>query len=105
MSPICRAPRVVGISKLARVVDAYAKRFQIQEKMTAQIANTIDEVLQPRGVAVIVEAQHQCMSTRGVHKPGTSWSPAACSAPSATTLNPPRILAMISPRSCSSVEG
>ncbi len=63
--------RVVGISKLARVVDAYAKRLQIQEKMTAQIANTIAEVLQPRGVAVIVEAQHQCMTTRGVHKPGT----------------------------------
>jgi GTP cyclohydrolase I len=64
--------RVVGISKLARVVDAYAKRLQIQEKLTAQIANTIAEVLQPRGVAVIVEAQHQCMTTRGVHKPGTT---------------------------------
>jgi len=64
------ARRVVGISKLARVVDAYAKRMQIQEKLTAQIANTIDEVLQPRGVAVIIEAQHQCMSTRGVHKTG-----------------------------------
>ncbi len=63
--------RVVGISKLARLVDAYAKRLQIQEKMTAQIANTIAEVLQPRGVAVIVEAQHQCMTTRGVHKPGS----------------------------------
>ncbi len=60
--------RVVGISKLARVVDAYAKRLQIQEKLTAQIATTIDKVLQPKGVAVIVEAQHQCMSTRGVHK-------------------------------------
>ncbi len=64
--------RVVGISKLARVVDAYAKRLQIQEKMTAQIANTIDQVLQPRGVAVIIEAQHQCMTTRGVHKPGVA---------------------------------
>ena len=64
--------RVVGISKLARVVDAYAKRLQIQEKLTAQIANTINEVLQPRGVAVIIEAQHQCMTTRGVHKPGVS---------------------------------
>lgn len=64
--------RVVGISKLARVVDAYAKRLQIQEKLTAQIANTINDVLQPRGVAVIVEAQHQCMTTRGVHKPGVS---------------------------------
>lgn len=64
--------RVVGISKLARVVDAFAKRMQIQEKMTAQIANTIDEVLEPRGVAVIVEAAHQCMTMRGVHKPGVS---------------------------------
>ncbi|MGH7105744.1 MAG: GTP cyclohydrolase I FolE [Acetobacteraceae bacterium] len=62
--------RVVGISKLARVVDAYAKRLQIQEKLTAQIANTINEVLEPRGVAVVIEAEHQCMSTRGVHKPG-----------------------------------
>jgi GTP cyclohydrolase I len=62
--------RVVGISKLARVVDAYAKRLQIQEKMTAQIANTIQDVLRPRGVAVVVEAAHECMTTRGVHKPG-----------------------------------
>lgn len=62
--------RVVGISKLARVVEAYAKRLQIQEKLTAQIANTINEVLQPRGVAVVIEAEHHCMSTRGVHKPG-----------------------------------
>src|SRR5215467_514654 len=60
--------RVVGISKLARVVDAYARRLQIQEKLTAQIANTLQEVLQPRGVAVVVEAAHQCMTTRGVHK-------------------------------------
>lgn len=60
--------RVVGISKLARVVDAFAKRLQIQEKFTAQIATTIEKALQPKGVAVIVEAQHQCMSTRGVHK-------------------------------------
>ncbi|WP_225889973.1 GTP cyclohydrolase I FolE [Indioceanicola profundi] len=64
--------RVVGISKLARVVEVYAKRLQIQEKMTAQIANTIEEVLQPLGVAVVIEAQHQCMTTRGVHKPGVS---------------------------------
>jgi GTP cyclohydrolase I len=63
--------RVVGISKLARVVEAYAKRLQIQEKMTAQIANTIDHVLQPQGVAVVMKAEHQCMTTRGVHKPGT----------------------------------
>ncbi len=62
--------RVVGISKLARVVEVYARRLQIQEKMTAQIANTIDHVLQPEGVAVVVEASHQCMTTRGVHKPG-----------------------------------
>ena len=62
--------RVVGISKLARVVEVYAKRLQIQEKMTAQIANTIDEVLQPDGVAVVIEGEHQCMTTRGVHKPG-----------------------------------
>lgn len=64
--------RVVGISKLARVVDAYAKRLQIQEKMTAQIANSILEVLKPKGVAVVIVAQHQCMTTRGVHKPGVS---------------------------------
>ncbi len=64
--------RVVGISKLARVVDAYSKRLQIQEKLTVQIANTIDQVLQPRGVGVMIEAGHQCMTTRGVHKPGVS---------------------------------
>ena len=62
--------RVVGISKLPRLVEAYAKRLQIQEKMTAQIANTLDQVLQPDGVAVTIEASHQCMTTRGVHKPG-----------------------------------
>ena len=62
--------RVVGISKIARVVDAYAKRLQIQEKLTAQIANTMQEVLDPRGVAVVIEASHECMTTRGVHKPG-----------------------------------
>ena len=62
--------RVVGISKLARVVEVYARRLQIQEKMTAQIANTIEQVLQPEGVAVVIEASHQCMTTRGVHKPG-----------------------------------
>jgi GTP cyclohydrolase I len=64
--------RVVGISKLARLVDTYAKRLQIQEKMTVQIADALDTVLQPKGVGVILEAAHQCMSTRGVHKPGTS---------------------------------
>ena len=62
--------RVVGISKLARVVDAYARRLQIQEKLTAQIANTIQDVLQPLGTAVIIEAAHECMTTRGVHKTG-----------------------------------
>jgi len=62
--------RVVGISKLARLVDAFAKRLQIQEKMTVQIADTLFDVLQPKGVGVILEAAHQCISTRGVHKPG-----------------------------------
>jgi GTP cyclohydrolase I len=66
------AKRVVGISKLARVVEAYGKRLQIQEKLTAQIANTIDRVLQPRGTAVIVESEHQCMTTRGVHQTGVA---------------------------------
>jgi GTP cyclohydrolase IA len=64
--------RVIGISKLARLVEVYAKRLQIQEKMTAQIANTLNDVLLPKGVAVVIEAQHQCMTTRGVHKPGVS---------------------------------
>ena len=64
--------RVVGISKLARLVEVFAKRLQIQEKMTAQIANTIQQVLQPLGVAVVIEASHQCMTTRGVHKPGAA---------------------------------
>ncbi|MBX3455627.1 GTP cyclohydrolase I FolE [Ferrovibrio sp.] len=64
--------RVVGISKLARVVEIYAKRLQIQEKLTAQVANTIQTVLQPRGVAVVIEAAHQCMTTRGIHKPGVT---------------------------------
>ena len=64
--------RVVGISKLARVVDAYARRLQVQEKLTAQIANCIDEVLKPKGVAVVIDAAHQCMTMRGVHKTGVS---------------------------------
>jgi GTP cyclohydrolase I len=64
--------RVVGISKLARVVETYARRFQVQEKMTAQIAQCIQNVLEPRGVAVVIEAAHQCMTTRGVHKPGVT---------------------------------
>ncbi|WP_114913252.1 GTP cyclohydrolase I FolE [Acidibrevibacterium fodinaquatile] len=68
------AHRVVGISKLARVVEAYGKRLQIQEKLTAQIAATINEVLEPRGVAVVIEAAHQCMTTRGVHKHGVTMT-------------------------------
>ena len=64
--------RVVGISKLALLVEAYAKRLQIQEKITAQIAAAIEDVLQPKGVAVVIEAAHQCMTTRGVHKPGVT---------------------------------
>ena len=66
------AGKVVGISKLARAVDIYAKRLQTQETMTAQIANAIEEVLKPRGVAVMIDALHECMTTRGVHKPGTT---------------------------------
>ncbi len=65
------ASRVVGISKLARVVDAFAKRLQIQERMTSQVAKVIEEVLQPLGVGVVIKANHQCMSSRGVHKHGT----------------------------------
>jgi GTP cyclohydrolase I len=64
--------RVVGISKLARLVDAYSRRLQIQERLTAEIADTLQEVLQPRGVAVLVESSHECMTTRGVHKRGVS---------------------------------
>jgi len=64
--------RVVGISKLARLVEVFAKRLQIQEKMTAQIATTLDEVLAPKGVGVVIEAAHQCMTTRGIHKPGVT---------------------------------
>ena len=64
--------RVVGISKLARVANIFAKRMQVQEKLTAQIANCLQDVLKPRGVAVVIEAQHECMTTRGVHEPGIS---------------------------------
>ena len=64
--------RVVGISKLARLVEVYARRLQIQEKMTVQIADTLQDVLRPKGVAVVIEASHQCMTTRGVHKPGAA---------------------------------
>ena len=64
--------KVVGISKLARVVETFARRFQVQEKLTAQIANCIEDVLKPRGVGVVVDAVHQCMTTRGIHKSGVS---------------------------------
>ena len=64
--------RVVGISKLARVVEIFARRMQIQEKLTAEIATTINQVMKPKGVGVVVEAQHQCMTTRGVRKPNVS---------------------------------
>ena len=64
--------RVVGISKLARVVEIFAKRLQTQETMTAQIAEAIETALKPRGVAILIDATHQCMTTRGVHKPGSS---------------------------------
>ncbi|MGH8196190.1 MAG: GTP cyclohydrolase I FolE [Woeseiaceae bacterium] len=64
--------KIVGISKLARVVDAFARRFQVQEKMTAQIAQCIENVLKPKGVGVVIDAMHQCMTTRGIHKSGVS---------------------------------
>ena len=64
--------KVVGISKLARVVEAFARRFQVQEKMTAQIANCIEDVLKPKGVGIVIEAVHQCMTTRGIHKSNVS---------------------------------
>jgi GTP cyclohydrolase IA len=64
--------KVVGISKLARVVETYARRFQVQEKLTAQIARCIEHVLMPRGVGVVIDAAHQCMTTRGIHKTGVS---------------------------------
>jgi GTP cyclohydrolase I len=64
--------KIVGISKLARVVDAFARRFQVQEKMTAQIAQCIESVLKPKGVGVVIDAVHQCMTTRGIHKAGVS---------------------------------
>jgi GTP cyclohydrolase I len=64
--------RVVGISKLARVLEAFSKRLQIQERLTAQVANSIQDVLKPKGVAVVIDATHQCMTTRGVHRPGVT---------------------------------
>lgn len=98
--------RVVGISKLARVVDAYAKRLQIQEKLTVQIANTINDVLQPRGVAVVIEAGHQCMSTRGVHKPGVSMVTSRMLGAFRDNSDTRReLLSMIMPRAASPFEG
>ena len=64
--------RVVGISKLARTVELFSKRLQIQEKLTSQVANAINDTLKPKGVAVLIEAEHGCMTTRGVHKPGVN---------------------------------
>lgn len=98
--------RVVGISKLARVVDAYSRRFQIQEKLTAQIANTINDVLQPRGVAVVMEAAHECMTTRGVHKTGVTMITSRMLGAFRDDASTRReFLAMISQRSCSGIEG
>ena len=98
--------RVVGISKLARVVDAYAKRLQIQEKLTVQIANTINDVLQPRGVAVVIEAGHQCMTTRGVHKPGVSMVTSSMLGAFRTNPDTRReLMSMISNRTSPSFEG
>ena len=70
-SLMCRTRRVVGISKLARVVEAYAKRLQIQERLTAQIANCIEQVLKPKGTGVVIKATHHCMTSRGINKQGT----------------------------------
>ena len=96
--------RVVGISKLARVVDAYARRLQIQEKMTVQIAKAIDSVLQPKGVAVVVEGAHQCMTTAASISPAPPWSPATCWAASAATPRTRReFLALIGSRRASPV--
>jgi GTP cyclohydrolase I len=98
--------RVVGISKLARVVDAYAKRLQIQEKLTVQIANTINQVLRPRGVAVVIEAGHQCMSTRGVHKPGVSMVTSRMLGVFRDNPDTRReLLSMITPRAANPFEG
>ena len=74
--------RVVGISKLARIVDVFGKRLQTQETMTSQIANVIQKVLDPKGVAVVIDASHQCMTTRGVHKPESSTVTSAMKGPS-----------------------
>lgn len=100
------AGRVVGISKLARVLDIYAKRLQIQEKLTAQVANTINEVLQPKGVAVVIESAHQCMTTRGVHKTGVTMVTSrmlGAFRDDPTTRR--ELMSFISGRRCEGVEG
>ena len=97
--------RVVGISKLARVADAFARRLQIQERLTVQIADTIEQVLQPHGVAVVIEAGHQCMSTRGVHKAGVSMVTSrmtGCFREDPSTRR--ELLAMIASRAPGSIE-
>ena len=97
--------KVVGISKLARVVEGYARRFQVQEKMTAQIAGCIQDVLQPRGVGVVVEGVHECMTTRGVHKRGGQHGHLArCWAASARTRAPAPSSCASSRRATASVE-
>ncbi len=100
------AGRVVGISKLARVLDIYAKRLQIQEKLTAQVANTINDVLRPKGVAVVIESAHQCMTTRGVHKTGVTMVTSrmlGAFRDDPTTRR--EFMSFISGRRCDSVEG
>ena len=97
--------RVVGISKLARVADAFARRLQIQERLTVQIADTIEQVLQPLGVAVVIEAGHQCMSMRGVHKSGVSMVTSrmtGCFREDPSTRR--ELLAMIASRAPGSIE-
>ena len=82
------AGRVVGLTNLARLVEVFARRMQIQEALTSQIADALQAVLKPHGVGVVIEAAHQCMTTRGIHKPGVTMVTAACSAPFATTRRP-----------------
>ena len=98
--------RVVGISKLARVLDIYAKRLQIQEKLTAQVANTINDVLRPKGVAVVIESAHQCMTTRGVHKTGVTMVTSRMLGAFRDDSNTRReFMSFISGRRCEGVEG
>lgn len=98
--------RVVGISKLARVLDIYAKRLQIQEKLTAQVANTINDVLRPKGVAVVIESAHQCMTTRGVHKTGVTMVTSRMLGAFRDDSNTRReFMSFIGGRRCEGVEG